>query len=85
MSSLLVFRVELVTDPGWGLFYVIMASGQGTLVPLSPILFLFCLKLGKGMRRGECSNVHHGAGTGTQNQKHVSLWGHACQCVLILS
>lgn len=54
MSFLMPFKGELVTDPGWGLLYVIMGSGQSTLVPLSPTLFFFCLKLGKGMRRGEC-------------------------------
>lgn len=85
MSFLMLFKGELVTDPGWGLLYVIMGSGQDTLVSLSPTLFFFCLKLGKGMRRGECPNVHHGAGTGTQNQKHVSLRDHPCQCAIILS
>lgn len=85
MSFLTVFKGELVTDPGWGILYVIMGSGQGTLVSLSPTVFFFCLKLGKGMRRRECPNVHHGAGTGTQNQKHVSLWGRPCQRAIILS
>ena len=32
MSFLTVFKGELVTDPGWGILYVIMGSGQGTLV-----------------------------------------------------
>lgn len=66
MSFPMAFKGDLVTDPGWGLLCVIMGSGQGTPVPLSPTLSLFCLRLEKGMRRGEL-----GAGTGTQRTKNT--------------
>lgn len=70
MSFLMVFRGELVTDPGWGLLCAIMGSGQGSPVAwLSPTLLLFRLRAGDGMIRGECPNVHHGAGTGTVSRE----------------
>ena len=37
----------------------------GQSCSLSPTLLLFHLRVGDGMIRGECPNVHHGAGTGT--------------------
>lgn len=69
MSFLIVFKRELVTDPGWGLLCMIMGSGQDTPVPLSLPPSLFCLRLGKGMRKGKCPSVPPGAGTGTGIQR----------------
>lgn len=69
MSLLMVFKGALETDPGWGLPCVIMESGQGTPVPLSPAPSLFCLRLGKGMHRGGRPNACPGAGRGTQSSK----------------
>lgn len=66
MSFLMLFKGELVTDPGRGLLCVIMGSGQGTPVPQSSTPSLFSWRLGRGVRRGECPNVHRGTGTGIQ-------------------
>jgi hypothetical protein len=51
------FKGELVTDTRWGLLYVIMGSSQGTLDPLSPTFFLFCLGVGKEGQKGRMPKV----------------------------
>lgn len=85
MNFLMVFKGEMVIDPGWGWLCVIMGSGQDNPVP-KPSWLPFVFKRWEGAEKGTVpKRSSWGRHRHTENQSHVSRQSHPCQHALILS